>query len=193
MLEFDEATHTYRLDGQVLPSVTQIIRFLNYDTAENAKSWLRDVAADRGSRVHAYTADIDMGAEPENYDWDCVGYIQAYKSFLRDYNPQWTHIEAVAGSLELGYAGTIDRIGRIDGETTIVDFKTGSKIHVDALTAQLHGYTWLAMNNKLCDSMPKRLGVQLKRDGTYRLFWCELDFDIWNACMTIHKKLEKIS
>ena len=45
-LEFDEEKHLYTLNGVELPSVTEICRFLNYDTAVNAKPWLRDAAAD---------------------------------------------------------------------------------------------------------------------------------------------------
>jgi hypothetical protein len=191
MVVFNPEKHEYRVDGVVLPSVTQIIRFLNYDTATTARSWLRDVAASRGSRIHSYCADVDMGAEPDAYDWDCIEYVKAYKAFLRDYRPQWTHIEVATGSKELGYAGTIDRIGVIDGDSIIVDLKSGSTVKHVTLTAQLHGYTYLALINGLVNTTPKRLGVQLKKDGTYRLYWCELDYNLWMACMTLHKKLEK--
>lgn len=191
MLEFDEVKHEYRLDGQLLPSVTQIIRFLNYDTAENAKAWLRDAAGIRGSKIHAYCEDIDYGALPDRIDWDCIGYVDAYKAFLRDYRPEWLYVEQKLGSLALGYAGTIDRIGLIDGVVTIVDLKTGSKVNKATLTAQLIGYQELCLDNGLIHRLPNLLGLQLKKDGTYKLIPCERDYDLWKACKILHKGLVK--
>ena len=37
------------------------------------------------------------------------------------------------------YAGTPDRIGKIDGKSTMLDIKTGSKVNKAVLAAQLAG------------------------------------------------------
>ena len=169
MTIFNEDTHTYTVDGVVLPSVTHICRFFMVDVAAGARTWLRDVAADRGSRVHAYTVAADYGETPEVIDPDCAGYVKAYERFLRDYTPQWQYIEHVMGSRELGYAGTADRIGIIDGKRVILDIKTTSKLHKIAVTAQLQGYCKLAFEQdgfaaeKLC-------ALLLDKGGTYRIY-----------------------
>ena len=64
MLTFDEATHTYTLDGIQLPSVTEVTRFCAYDYKSD-RPWLAEAAARRGTAVHEACALIDYGEEPE--------------------------------------------------------------------------------------------------------------------------------
>lgn len=188
MLRFVEETHQY-FDGEIaLPSVTKICRFLSVDVAENARSWLRDAAADKGRRVHEHCADIDYGYEADSYEWDCVGYIEAYRAFKRDWGIRdWQAIEMPLGSVITGYAGTLDRLGYIDGKLTLVDLKTGSKINKTALTAQLTGYCLLVPEIEL---FPEQLwGIQLMKDGKYRKYVCNLDTELFNACKLLHERL----
>lgn len=191
MLRFIEETHQY-FDGETeLPSVTKITRFLSVDVAENARSWMRDAAADRGRRVHQYCADIDYGIEPDEIDWDCAGYVQAFRAFKRDYGiKEWLAIEMPLGSAEIGFAGTLDRLCVLDGKITIIDWKTGGTINKAQLTAQLTGYAELA---PLMGYVPEVLmGVQLRKDGKYtRPYICQYDIELFNACRLLHERLGK--
>ena len=171
MIAFDETTHTYTDSGVVLPSVTHICRFYQVDTIANAKPWLRDIAADRGSRVHAYTVCLDYGETLEGIDPDCIGYVKAYQRFLSDYRPNWTHVEHIMGSKDAGYAGTADRMGQIDGINCILDIKTTSKLHKAAVKAQLQGYADLAQRDGFIAY--RLLALLLDKGGTYRIY----DFD----------------
>ena len=141
MLEFIEEGHKYLLDGVELPSVTQICKPITVDVAENAKPWLRDAAARRGSAIHEICADIDMGEEPD-FPYKYAGYVCAYLDFKRDYglSTTWKAIELPVASAMLGVAGTIDRIVVIDGKFTLIDIKTGYTIDKALVTAQLCGY-----------------------------------------------------
>lgn len=190
-VHFDEASHTYTVDGVELPSVTQICRFLHVDTAEKAKPWLRDLAADRGSRIHAYTVMLDYGEEPGEADEDCAGYLNAYRRFLRDYKPQWFGIETVMGSLRLGYAGTCDRYGIVAGREVVVDIKTGSSVNKVAVCSQLEAYACLLMEEK--NFFPNGCCVLLlRKDGTYE--YRDLVEDaasLWEDCLRIHQTLSK--
>ena len=51
MIQFEEATHTYTKNGVILPSVTEITRFLAYDYKTD-RPWLAEEAARRGTAVH---------------------------------------------------------------------------------------------------------------------------------------------
>lgn len=124
MLTFDEAAHEYKLDGHTLPSVTHICRYLSVDI-DKSRPWLRDMAANRGTRVHAYCEIIDYdGPEGLRVEPDCIGYVQAYLAFRRDYRIKgWLAVERPIASASLGVAGTPDRIGYVDNVMTIVDLK----------------------------------------------------------------------
>lgn len=190
-LEFDEEKHLYTLDGVELPSVTEICRFLNYDTAVNAKPWLRDAAAARGTRVHEWCMLYDYDALDFSDIEPCeMGYVQAYLSFLRDYRPQWQFIEHSIGSDRLGYAGTLDRYGLIDGKTAIVDLKTTSVLRKVPLAAQLAGYGDLLFDRYGYETN-NFYGLHLQKDGCYALAEVEPDFETFYNCMALHNKLKR--
>ena len=152
---FNEDRHEYTVDGVIVPSVTQILRFLSCDIAAGASPAMRDAAAERGSRVHAACVAYDVDGENAEIDGDIGGYVQAYANFLRDYSISgWDVFEkplfmnTFGRSYRMndlyhnpkGYAGTIDRCGAIDGASTLVDIKTGSRINMHICKAQLAAY-----------------------------------------------------
>lgn len=183
MLTFDEKTHTYTLDGVRLPSVTEVTRFLSVDYKSD-RPWLAQAAAQRGSDIHALTALIDYGEDPEDVPFEYEGYIKAYRRFLRDYRPEWSGIEVALADATRGFAGTVDRYGTIGGNSCVLDIKTGH-LHAPAITAQLCGYHVLLMLCKgfVADAL---YGLQLRSDGTYALMAYRYYPDIFAACMTLH-------
>lgn len=187
MLTFDERTHTYTVDGVPLPSVTEVTRFLAYDYKSD-RPWLAEQAARRGTAVHEACALIDYGETPEETP-EFAGYLTAYRRFLHDYKPDWELIEHPMGSLDLGYAGTLDRCGMIDGARCILDIKTG-QLHPPAVDAQLTAYCQLLGNERgiLC---PMLYALKLSRDGTYTLQTCLYRDGLFNACLTLHHATER--
>lgn len=167
-LHFDEATHTYTVDGKRLPSVTEVARFCAYDY-KSAQPWLAEAAARRGTAVHEACALIDYGEEPEETP-EISGYLTAYRRFLKDYRPDWKLIEYPMGDLTIGYAGTLDRFGILsNGLLVLLDIKTG-QLHDAALRAQLTGYLNLLKSLPgHRTAWPKLYALKLSRDGTYDL------------------------
>jgi hypothetical protein len=181
--------HQYFIGEIELPSVTHICRFLSYDMASGANIWLRDVAAARGTEIHEICEAIDYGMTPELIRYDMAPYISAYMDFLRDYQIKgWQGIELVMGDLELGFAGTADRLGEINSRMAIMDIKTGSTLHRAPLSAQLTGYAIL--HEKLHGYIPKLYALHLKKDGKYTLRKVDFNAELWAACMTMQKSLQ---
>lgn len=189
MLTFDEATHTYTLDGIQLPSVTEVTRFCAYDYKSD-RPWLAEAAARRGTAVHEACALIDYGEEPEETP-EIAGYLKAYRRFLADYKPEWKLIEHPIGSILLGYAGALDRFGTIDGAPAILDIKTG-QLHDAALSAQLTAYAELRQAETfLLPPEPALYALKLSNDGTYILKRVEPRLVLLNACITLHHATER--
>lgn len=182
MLTFDEANHKYFVDGIELPSVTTITRFCSADSRTLAGS--DPFYRERGTAIHELTADYDLTGEfPIGTGYD--GYLSAYRAFKRDYRIKtWDYIEYAMGSLKHGFAGTADRIGVIDGELSILDIKTSSTVNKSALKAQLTGYM------KLLGKPCKLYGLQLKKDGDYRLIPIEQADELFNICFKLHNLLK---
>lgn len=184
---FCEQTHTYTLDGEVIPSVTHIIRFLDVDV-DKSRPWMRDAAAQRGSIVHEATALIDYD-EPdvlENVPYECQGYVNAYLAFLRDYSPEWEIIERPMWSAygSSAFAGTVDRYGMVKGRKLILDIKTGTSSAKARHSAQLTGY-WLLLDCPDCDYAI----LYLRKDGSYKLQMHEHSLELWDACFTLNNAL----
>lgn len=186
MIQFIPETHTYLVDGTEVPSVTEITRFLGYDYKSD-RPWLAEIAARRGTAVHEACMLLDYGEEPEE-DPEITGYLTAYRRFLADYSPDWHGIERPLGNLQCGYAGTLDRYGIIGNALCIVDLKTGQK-HLPALQAQLSGYWWLLVKEKI--EAEKLFGLYLRPDGTYELVPCEISLQTFNACAVLHGAVSK--
>ena len=121
MIEFEPQTHTYRVAGVVVPSVTQIL-----DAAGDVSSFCRDeLAAERGSRVHEACALLATG----KLDWSTVdsrimGYVLSYQSFLGMVS-KW-ELQGVERRVysPYGYAGTYD----VDFDAALIDIKTGAPV-----------------------------------------------------------------
>ena len=201
MLTFDPERHVYTEDGQEIPSVTQVIRFLNVDKAAKADPWLRDAAADRGTRIHEYCMLADYEELPNDVDYDCVGYVNAYLDFLRDYTPVWAGIERIVsgGPIESRYAGTVDRYGELMGLDAVVDIKTGSSINKLSCGAQLFAYATsdeLGLWHRRSQKSRALFVLHLFKDGTYKL----IDYNsseistaaqAWRCCAEINGLMAK--
>ncbi len=116
-----------------------------------ARDWLkgipdfqRDSAADIGTRVHRLVEQIARGGEPD-VAADEEPYARAYRTFLAEYRPKFLAIEEIVVSLghgedgALDFAGTLDAIAVIDGQTWMLDLKTGAGLYAET-ALQLAAY-----------------------------------------------------
>lgn len=163
-LTFDEATHTYMLDGVRLPSVTGIIgKILPYDF--NASEWHMQ----RGTATHRACELLDNAS----LDWltvdpEILPRVQAWEAFRRD-TPQLKLVtcEERLAHDGLMFAGTVDRIFS-DGKTlTVCDLKNSVSPQVKI---QLAFYSLLWAHNKHHQPL-EAVAVELTEDGAYRCHW----------------------
>lgn len=198
-VQFDEATHTYTLDGVELPSVTHIIRYLAVDKANNADPNMALIARERGSIVHEATVMYDYSGEiPDDFPAEYAPYLEAYVQFVRDYKPQWILTEHAMGSnaMGMGYAGTLDRFGLIDGKFSLLDIKTSYKVDIPSLSAQLVAYSKLLRIERpiFNEDSVKLYGLQLMCNGKYRLYSCDYYVGdvLFTDCFSIYRAMERM-
>lgn len=168
VVQLDEATHTYTLDGVRLPSVTQIIASL-YDFS-NVDPDLLERASEFGRAVHT-ACELDDKDDLGDTDLALMPYVQAWRAFRRTTDFEVILNEQVVHSEKYRYAGTLDRVGIIHkGKSirpSIIDIKTCSELH-DAIGLQLSGYERAAREMGLIKGRYIwRYAVQLRGDGTY--------------------------
>ena len=175
---FDEATHTYLVDGVEVPSVTEILAPLHRGYAKINPSVL-EYAATRGRAVHEALELIDYGADAEVTP-ETIGYIQAYQEWANIYRPSWQGVEQIVYCESEGYIGTLDRIGTLNGTRfAVVDIKTSqpTKEALVSVCVQTAAYAiaFTEQSKRPAEAWEsiKRYGLFLKPDGTFRLVDCE--------------------
>lgn len=175
-LTFDDATHTYRTDGRVIPSVTEILRAEGFiDTA-----WFTDYGRERGKLAHLAIHLHDAGElDEDSLDPVLRPYLDAWKRFVEATGCIILESEQACVDSLKRYAGTPDKIVLLDGKPTLLDIKTGAVSPWVRL--QLCAY---------CEAKTiyRRAAVQLTDDGTYKLhhYTDRQDFGVWQAVLAVY-------
>lgn len=141
LLTFDEAKHEYRLDGRVVPSVTQVLGAVYRDVYAGIPAEVLARKAALGQAVHRViqlfllerldTSTVHASVEPyfESWlQWWATTEYQVFQAEHQFYNQ--------AG----GYAGTID-FRSLDNTPAVVDWKITST-RVPTHPIQIGGYAY---------------------------------------------------
>ncbi len=215
-LRFDEQRHEYWLGNERIPGVSEVLALGGFDPGlERIDPAVLTLAGERGTYAHLACEYFDRGC----LDWDTldpqlVPYVRAWAKFreVEDFTPILDWMERPIVSRRLRVAGKPDAPGYRKGRPTMADRKTGTVIK-PAMALQLAAYVldvsadqpgatdgerhWPATPALWTDDKPgfhaiERLVVQLKPDGTYRLFAYDDpdDFAVFEAAARIaHWKL----
>jgi hypothetical protein len=157
-LDFASDTHTFLHNGEVLPSVTQVLK-ANRMTPDGY-AFIDPYYLTRGTYIHSATEFYDKGTlDEDSLDEAIRPYLEAYKRFRSDFNGQIVGIEKRLWHPKLKYAGIVDRI--IDGNTCYaLHLKPGNKVPYklepienvrsafNVFLSALNVYTWRANNFK---------------------------------------------
>lgn len=215
-IDFDEEKHEYRINGQKVPSVSEILAPLSAERYRELNPAVLAQAAARGTAVHEICEAIDYGLDAE-IDPVLVGYVTAYQAFLRDYFPKWEMIEQIVPCYGyqlidgptpiVWYCGTIDRYGIIDGKEAVVDIKTYASVNTDSMISASCQTALYSMALESMEKDPrKRYLLHLKKDGDYRLIdlnkfdtergFCSFDtawrlYEVWHDVEAARKAKKK--
>ena len=166
MIEFDELTHTYRMSGVVVPSVTQVLADVRLIDLSMVPEHFLEKACEFGGIVHKATEYHDTGVLDETSIDDAVrGHVSGWAKFILDHSVQIFDIEMRVFSKKFKFAGTLDRIAMINDRLCVIDLKSGSK--QKAYACQTAAYAF-AYNEMTGEKIRDRYCVYLS-EGTYKL------------------------
>lgn len=183
-LEFNEERHEYRHRGRVVPSVTQVLSPL-YDFSRVDPEVLARKAA-IGTAVHRACELLDRGErlDPDSIDPEVAPYVVQYAGFHDAMRPRVLANEQQVYHAGLGYAGTLDRVYDIGGETLVVDLKT------TAAAEPAHGVQLAAYDAALpAGGKPRRRAVLLLHPHEWRIkeFSGADDWPVYVSLLTLHR------
>lgn len=140
----------------------------------------------RGKYVHSATEMIDRGTlDWEGLDPELAPFCTAYRHFLEDKRPEIILSEKPLYHATHLFAGTLDRLMKMDGGMAIIDIKSGAPSPATAI--QVAAYRELVKVNE--DAIPtKCFSLHLRDDGTYRLNECgdhRRNYQIFLAALTV--------
>lgn len=196
VFNFDEASHTYTLDGVRLPSVTQLLAPIKPDFSMVPPDVLEAKRA-LGVAVHTACEIDDQGElDDEGTDPVVMRYVAAWRLFRTQTAATILANERRLYHPTLRFAGTVDRAADISTgrgsarDLWILDLKTGDEPHA-SYGVQLAGYEALlrANDERISPDLRLRRGtVHLRDDGTYRLheFKNPNDSAAFMACLSLH-------
>jgi PD-(D/E)XK nuclease superfamily len=183
-LVFHTDPHRYELDGELVPSVTQVLTRAGLIDFSNVPGYVREAALERGrvvhQAIHYYNEhDLDLAAFQSSFP-QYVRYVDAWISFCAQRRFTAVLNETRVASRRHRIAGTLDCLGVLDDVAVLLDFKTGRPGDV-AADLQTAAYLALALewaedsdDQRLRNYLGvypvvRRYGVQLLGDGSFRV------------------------
>ena len=174
-IDFNPETHEYKVEGEVWPSVTRLMKECGFID----DSFYTEAGADRGSAVHEAVALIEQKlVAPAMYADN--GYVQAYLAAKAELRIGVEAVETPVAELRYRYCGTPDLLGPMrlwKDEGGDIELKTGA---VQAWWG-IQGAAY-----RLAHGLKHVVFLELRADGKYRLHTSYRDepFDSrwWTMC-----------
>ena len=182
-IDFLEGPHEYRVSGEVLPSVTEIL----YDMGCCGDTrWFKQKHRDRGSRAHNLVKQIAWLRHPNSeYEWDrscdhpeTLPYGIAFDSWCEEVGFE---VIAAETPMYLDYprvAGTPDLVGILrklrDSPIGVVDCKSGEVY--PSVELQTAPYAKMAERH-LGVKIDARYSLKLQPDGRFKFRECAAPSD----------------
>lgn len=165
LLTFEESTHTYKYDGQVVDSVTRILKPISQEIYKGINQNVMDKAAARGTEIH-FAIELYSEYGVIEIDDEYKPYLDAYIQFKQDFNHKPLKNEYRVYSELYDYCGTFDNLGTINAIETLIDYKNTSVLHDKLVGLQLSAYRQALKEEGIIVNQAGCL--QLKPNGKYK-------------------------
>lgn len=179
---FEEAGHTYRLDGKLLTPVSTVLDWGQLKGSFQPGRGGLNLAARIGTAAHkAIALEIRGRLRESSVDRRVRPYLEAFRRFRDDQALMPLNIELMVWSDPMAIAGTLDMKAIIGKERDqwLIDWKTGAKAPWHAV--QTAAYAWLLKER------PRRAAVYLRDDATYSLDEHDdpMDYSGWEGAINV--------
>lgn len=186
-LSFEERTHTYTLEGEVIPSVTHIMGPISAAHYSNVRQDALEHAARRGTSAHnAIETYLEFGIADVSDEG--APYLEAFVRWMEDVSPEVVGAELRVYHKELRYAGTCDLLCKIDGKLCLVDYKTTSSVNEALCGVQLEAYARALASHGV--EVERKMILHLKKNSDYKEHWFEspdrLRWDVFEGLLGLY-------
>lgn len=154
MVNYNDKTHTYYVDGKVVPSVTQLLHFVFPNKYSGVPSDVLSRKANYGTEIHNIIENINnlnitnpLDAYSINYsDGIMINSIISYINLKNKYNFKPVKQELIVYNKYV--AGRYDLFSIMNNKNCLMDIKTTYSLDKEYLSWQLSIYNYLNKNEK---------------------------------------------
>ena len=163
---FESVTHSYVLDGQRVPSITQMLKQCGLVDDR----WWTDASRERGTHVHTLTAMYDLGAltDVPGCTSRYKGWLQAHVLALGILQPELLQVEVPRVHPIYQFGGRPDREIKYQGRVGVLEVKSGAEEPGHAVQTALQCLLVAPIYHLPPQSLV-RLCLYLKADGWFRV------------------------
>lgn len=190
MIEFVEEGHLYLYDGVIIPSVSDILKFIFPNKYKDVPDYILQNKAEYGSLVHELVEQLENGKTIEelkqDYEFNYIveASLEQHLKLKKEYEIETISQEEMVCYKGL-YAGRYDSEAMIKNEFSLVERKTTAELDEEYLSWQLSYYE-LAKGKRYkklyVEWLPKKgLGklVEIKRKTKKELLSKLEEFQKW--------------
>ena len=137
-LEYIDEAHIYLYEGVIIPSVSDLLKFIYPDKYKGIPEHILSEKAQFGTNIHKAIEDYENGSEIALTEIEEVVFEQ-YLKLKRKHNIKVLEQEKLV-CYHGRYAGRLDMIADIDGHIFLIDIKTTAKLDKMSIMWQLSYY-----------------------------------------------------
>lgn len=192
--EYNDENHLYRLDGQVIPSVTQVLSLVGITDYSHIPSDKRESSMRFGTAVHLATSLWDKNDLDETtLSPMIIPYLDGWKKFLSDTKARIVQNEEPSYSPKYRYGFKIDRILEIHKRLTVVDIKTSADPQQGTDLQLAAYYAGWNEGRKRNEQALDRIAIHLTNEGKYKIepYKNKNDVNEWLTCLFMYNTLKR--
>ena len=148
MVEYIEETHTYLVDGIIVPSVTQLLQFKFPNKYKGVPKNVLDSKAEYGTKVHKLIEIMNRADNlwpiietTKEFDYIIANSLEQYGNIYLAHDIEPIEQEEIVYNSKV--AGRYDLFAKVDGRYSLCDIKTTSILDKKYLSWQLSIYNYL--------------------------------------------------
>lgn len=151
MVEYIEETHTYLVDGVIVPSVTQLLKYKFPDKYKGVPAYILSDKANYGTKVHKLIEIINKTEDFEpvinavdELDYIIASTLKQYIKIKKELKMEVLNQEVIVYNDQI--AGRYDILASIKYNTDVqalIDIKTTAQLDEEYLSWQLSIYKYL--------------------------------------------------
>ena len=145
MIEYVDEIHTYLYDGEIIPSVSEILKFIFPNKYSRVPDKILNAKANYGSTIHETIENLEKGKVVSQLDYVQQASIDQYFKLKDKYNIEVLEQEKIIHFKDK-YAGRFDMIADISGIRSLCDIKTTAELDKEYLSWQLSLYAYAYRN-----------------------------------------------